>query len=120
MQRRRFLEIAVMGTVGWLFQGGLLAVTKRNQSVNCHLAGVEYQDIDLSNLKANWRVTLKRDWYGDKPCYTVMTIEGVVLGYIPRSLVPYLETREVMSVRLLNIKPHAVPWKQLEIAMVFK
>jgi hypothetical protein len=82
------------------------------------VAGVRYQDIEVSNLGMGWRVTLNRDWYRGEPCYKVLTKENTMLGYIPYALVPLLEKRRVLSAKLLRINPYAVPWKQLEIGIL--
>jgi len=117
MQRRRLLE---------LFAIGVAAATARlagarssdRPPIRCFVAGVQYQSIDVFRLVRGRRVLLLESSYREETCYEVLTMEGARIGFVPRSMVSLVTERGFSAAWLETIQPHAVPWKQVEIAIV--
>ena len=120
MQRRRFLKLAAIGTAALAIRPGAGAASTLhgNRLLSCYVAGVQYQNIDLFGLRRGRRVVVRQQRYEDEICYKVSSMDGATIGFVPRTLVSLLEKRRVKSASLSKVNPHAVPWKQIEIAIV--
>jgi hypothetical protein len=116
MQRRRFLTLLALGVAG----GALKPDTAAASIVTCRVAGVKYQDYDVSRSHAGTPVVVKRERYQGETCYRVEDSTGATLGYVPRTALPQLAGREIAGAWLARVNPHAVPWKRLELALALR
>ena len=116
MQRRRFLTLLALGVAG----GALRPDTAAASIVTCRVAGVKYQDYDVSKLHAGAPVIVKRERHQGESCYRVEHHTGATLGYVPRSHLPQLAGRDIAGAWLTQVNPHAVPWKRLELALALR
>jgi hypothetical protein len=116
MQRRRFLKLIALGVAG----GALAPDATAASVVTCRVAGVKYQDHDVSRLREGAPVVVRRQRYQGEVCYRVTDADGATLGYVPRSHLPQLAGRRVVGAWLAQVNPHAVPWKRLELALALK
>jgi hypothetical protein len=116
MQRRRFLTLLALGVAG----GALTSGATTASIVTCRVAGVKYQDYDVSGLRAGAAVAVTRERYKGEICYRVTDASGVTLGYVPRAHLPELAGRDIAGAWLVRVNPHAVPWKRLELALALR
>ena len=117
MQRRRVLGLLILSagavlTRGWAF-GGRRA--RRDGDVRTFfVAGVRYQGIAVSTLVPGTPLRLDRDTWRGEPCLRLRVPDGRSIGVVPRALVPAIARGHVRNAVLVGVRPHAVPWKQLE------
>lgn len=116
MQRRRFLTILPLGVTLVSWPGRLLSLLKLPLSLRFHIAGVKYQGIDVANLECGMQVELRRGQFEGETCFSVHA-GGHRLGFLPRRLIPQVEGRQIRAASLSDVRPHAVPWKQLEVSL---
>jgi hypothetical protein len=118
MQRRRFLGLVASGVAV-----GAVSTDARAKApviVRCRVAGVKYQDCDPFKLRQGAPVTVRRERFGDQACYRVIDACGATIGYVPRTHLALLKHREIADAWLAKVNPHAVPWKQLELALALR
>jgi hypothetical protein len=118
MQRRGFLSLVTAGAAGFALsaRADLVAATER---IDCRVAGVSYQDIDVRTLRQGATATVSRDRHDGKACYRVLDENGMTIGFVPRDIVSVLEQRRIKSAWLSKVNPHAVPWRQVELTILF-
>lgn len=116
MQRRRFLTLLALGVAG----GALKPDTAAASIMTCHVAGVKYQDYDVSGLREGTPIVVRRERHAGEICYRVTDAHGATLGYVPRSHLPQLTGRDIAGAWLARVNPHAVPWKRLELALALR
>jgi hypothetical protein len=117
MQRRGFLRLVTAGAAGCALSAHADAPT-RSERIDCRVAGVSYQDIDVRTLRQGGSVTVRRDRHEGKTCYRVLDVNGVTIGFVPRAIVPVLEERRIRSAWLSKVNPHAVPWNQVKLTIL--
>ena len=120
MQRRRFLGVFAIGAAGLTLPRGAGAAARASRSLRCRVAGRGFHDVDVRKLKPGARAIVERDRYGNETCYRILDHDGTIVGFVPRELLPQFEGREIESAWFIKVNPHAVPWKQLEVAILWK
>lgn len=116
MQRRRFLTMFPLGVALVSWPGRLLAAFRSSPGLRFHVAGVKYQGIEAADFECGTPVELRRERFEGETCFSIHA-GGRRLGFVPRRLVRRVEGREVRVAFLSNVRPHAVPWKQLEVSL---
>lgn len=117
MQRRRFLTLVVCSSLAWFVPTAVRSAVGHRRTLQCHVAGVKYQGVVVSSIRTGQGLLIRRSCHGNEPCYEVQTKAGMRLGYIPRTLLPMLGNRKIQKATVANVNQHAVPWKQIEIAL---
>src|SRR5512133_2529014 len=113
MQRRRFLKLAIVGAVA--ASGGSSAARSREWYVlRCLAAGVRYQRVDPFDLVPGQAVYIRRARHGTELGFEIRNSVGERIGWVPRQHVPVLDSGIVRGAWLSAVRPHAVPWKQVE------
>ena len=118
MQRRRFLTFLPLGVALISWPGRLLSALTAPPCLRFHVAGVKFQGIDAADFESGTPVELRRGRFEGETCFSVHA-GGRRLGFLPRRLIHQVETREIRAAFLSDVRPHAVPWKQLEVRLEF-
>jgi hypothetical protein len=117
MQRRRFLKLVAAGAGGLAIAPCAVAAS-RTRAVRCHVAGVSFNGFDVTRLREETPVFIRRERFRGDACYRIVDLEGATIGFVPKSKIPLLENHKVVDIRLSKVSPHAVPWKQLEATIL--
>jgi hypothetical protein len=118
MQRRGFLSLLTAGAAGFALsaRADRVAATER---IDCRVAGVSYQDIDVRTLRQGATAIVRRARHDGKACYRVLDENGSTIGFVPREMVSILAQRRIKSAWLSKVNPYAVPWRQVELTILF-
>lgn len=119
MHRRRVLNLLGLAVTAWGTRAGRSAWRRSVESerLRFDVAGVRFHDVDAFALPPGAAVELRRGRFGHETCYAVCDGRGRRLGFVPRRLVPVVERGQFRRAVLSGVRPHAVPWKQLEVTV---
>lgn len=121
MDRRRLLKLIAIG-------GGLLGerllihpgiATERLDARSFYAAGVRFHKISRE-LRSGDFLSVSMESFEGRTCYGILTADGEKIGYLPRTLLPYLDNRRVVECRVLSVNRDTVPWKRYRIMIVTK
>ena len=116
MQRRRFLTLVSIGAALLTRPRRLLSLPGPPPRLSFHVAGVKFQTIDMARLARGMQVELRRGRFEGETCFAIYAAEQR-LGFVPRSWVGRMEGAAVRAAYLSDVRPHAVPWKRLEVTL---
>jgi hypothetical protein len=84
------------------------------QLLRFHVAGARFHQ-STETLLAGDELRLRRGQFRGEVCYSVLTIDGAKIGFVPRKLVPLIARGA--TARVFSVDPHAVPWKRVVIQL---
>jgi hypothetical protein len=116
MHRRSFLaslgltlgSLSCMNEVArWIFPDG-------GHYIRFFVAGVRFHS-PVHGLKAGEKVIIKPSLFRGRRCYEVLASNGQRIGFLPRYLIPFLNTQRTWRSEISIVDANAVPWKKYQI-----
>ncbi len=108
MNRRDLLKhlafAAAVAAAGWLARG-------RWRGSTFYVAGARFGDLP-EHVRPGERLVLRRRRDRGRVGFALSTLDGLVLGYVPRDLAPAVEHAGPLEARLAAVDLDAVPWKR--------
>jgi len=80
------------------------------------VAGARYQE-ETSRACAGEAVSIRRELWNGERCYGVYDSDEIKLGYVPRSLVPMMQGKDILRGQLKIANRYTVPWKWYWVAV---
>ncbi len=114
MDRRRFIKLLTLG--GALLAIGKLIVNRRHGGLAFYVAGARFGALP-TGVRVGDGVRVRREPFGAQIRLSLHTEEGSLIGYVPRELIPLIESRDLIAARLTFVDLNAVPWKRYKVEL---
>jgi hypothetical protein len=117
MHRRRFL--GALAGLPLASMAHAVPGARAVRRITFPVAGLAHNGFDARRLAARSPVRLVRSTFDGAPCFEIRDVTGMMIGYVPQQWVSTLAAGEVMWADVATLRPHALPWRQVEVAVVF-
>jgi hypothetical protein len=120
MERKPVRRRSVIGGFGALITLGPAVsstgqlMPNRRPPLRFHVAGARFHR-GTETLLAGDELKLCRGQFRGEVCYSVLTIGGAKIGFVPRTLVPLISAGA--TARVFSVDAHEVPWKRVVIQL---
>jgi hypothetical protein len=88
--------------------------------ITFNAAGIAHNHYPIASLRVDQFVRIERKDFSGQPCFELRDSAGLLIGYVPKKLVPLLLNGSTIGARVAGVRRHAVPWKQVRLEVSIK